>query len=137
MTEAEAIEAIAQHWLEEWPTLRPLVPFVFENEAQTFARGDTWARVAIVPIVRYQSTAGSEGNRKFTMRNQIVVQLFGPVDRGVRGLFELADDVRKVFEAQRISQEIVTYAGSTRPSPGDGRWAMVVVTTPYWVDETR
>jgi hypothetical protein len=134
VTEAEVIEALAQHWRDTWPALS-VVPFTFDNEIADSA--EQYARVSFVPTVRSQATMGTEGARRFHMRGQIFVQLFGPVNVGVKSLYELADKAREVFEATRIADEITTYAGSTRQSPSDGVWSMVTVTIPYLAEELR
>lgn len=135
MTEAEAIEALTQRWVDAWPALRPTVPFTFEGEVTDSA--DAWVRVTFLPTVRAQGTLGPEGSRRFESRGQVFAQIFAPLGAGVQLLHQLADDVRKVYEARRIADEIVTYAGTTRMGPGDGRWVMAVVTVPYTFDELR
>lgn len=134
MTEAQAIEALTQHWIDTWPGLSA-VPFTFDNEIADSAA--SYVRVSFVPTVRAQRTMGTEGGRQFSNRGQVFVSLFGPVNVGVKALYELAAHVRTVYEAQRIADEILTYAGSTRRSPSDGVWEMVTVTIPYWFDELR
>lgn len=134
MTEAQAIEAMTQHWLDNWP-LEATVPTTFDNEIRDGAA--RYARVSFVPTVRSQATMGTEGARKFHSRGEIFVQLFGPVNAGVKPLYELAGEARKVYEATRIAGEITTYAGSTRRSPSDGVWDMVTVSIPYLFEELR
>ncbi len=133
MTEAEAIDALAQHWIDEWPSLSA-IPFTFDNEIADGAA--QYVRVSFVPTVRNQATMGTEGGRKFQMRGQIFVQLFGAVNVGGKPLFELAGKVRQVYEARNIDG-IHTYAGTTRQTPSDGVWAMATVTVPYLVEELR
>lgn len=134
MTEAQAIEALSQHWIDTWPGLSA-VPFTFDNEVADGAV--SYVRVSFVPLVRSQATMGTEGGRKFQMRGQIFVSLFGLVNVGVKPLLELADKVRTVYEARRIANEIHTYAGSTRRNASDGVWDMISVTVPYLVEELR
>ena len=74
MTEAEVIEALSQHWRDNWPTLSP-VPFTFDNEVGDGA--EQYVRVSFAPLTRTQATMGTEGARKFQMRGVIFVQLFG------------------------------------------------------------
>lgn len=135
MTEAEAVEAIKQRWIDAWPGLQPSVPYTFDNEL--YDAPATWARVSVLHTVREQTTSGPTNGRRFEARGQIFVQLFGEVNVGSKPLSLLADSVREVFESRRIGDEVVTYAGSTRESPTDGRWAMRVVTVPFFYDETR
>jgi hypothetical protein len=135
--EAEALELMSRHFLDEWPALQPgLVDAVtFDNEV--FEGRDTWLRVSFVHTVRVQQTMGSQGGRKFESRGYVFVQLFGPTDVGVKQLAELADDVREVFEGRRLADELTTYAGSSREGPSDGRWATRTVTIPFIYEELR
>ncbi len=143
MTEAQAIEAILQRWETGWLVLHPAsphadhVPYVFDNEV--LEAPALWARVTVIGATRRQATMGPNGGRRFEDRGNIFVQLFGAIDAGDRPLALLAADVRTVLEARRIGTpaDIVTYEGTSRPSPSDGRWAMRTVTVPYAVDEQR
>lgn len=137
MTEAEAIEALTQHWLDTWPALQPTLAdaVVFDNEVLDSL--DTWIRVSFVHTIRRQQTMGTEGGRKYESRGNISVQLFGPIDVGVKQLAGFADDVRKVYEGRRLADELTTYAGSSREGPSDGRWAMRIVTIPFVYEELR
>lgn len=134
MTEAEVIEALSDRFRDMWPTLSA-IPFTLENEIDDSV--EQYIRVEVVPTVRRQVTQGSEGGRKFEMRGNVFVQIFGPVNVGAKPLYVIADLVRTVYEGFRIAEELTTYAGSTRPSPTDAVWAMVTVTIPYIAEELR
>lgn len=134
MTEAQAIEALTQRWIDAWPGLSA-VPYTFDNEIADSA--DSYVRVSFVHTVRAQQTMGSDGGRKFESRGYIFVQLFGPVNVGMKTLAELADKARSVYEGRRLAEELTTYAGSTRESPTDGRWAMRTITIPFAYEELR
>lgn len=145
MTEAQAIEAICQHWIDGWLPLHPgnpldpnHVPFTFDNEE--FASVPTWARVSVVHTVSEQGSMGGPGTRRFERRGQVAVQLFGSVDVGRQALARLADDVRSFLEAAAItaaSGTVHTYAGTTREGPPDGAWHMTLLTVPFWYDQTH
>lgn len=137
MTEAQALELMTQRWLDAWPALQPTLAnaVVFDNEVLDSL--DTWIRVSFVHTIRRQQTMGTEGGRKFESRGNISVQLFGPINVGVKQLATLADDVRAVYEGRRLAEELTTYAGSSREGPTDGRWAMRMVTIPFVYEELR
>lgn len=144
MTEAQAIEAMQEAWvssLSGWPSLHPDVPFVLDDEE--FQAPATWARFSIVHTVSNQISMGGPGQRRFERRGRIAVQLFGEVNQGSAQLAGFADDVRTLLECKSIivapNDYVRTYAGTTtKPSGGtDGRWAMRLVTIPYWYTETR
>jgi len=134
VTEAQAIEALTQRWIDAWPGLSA-VPYTFDNEIADSA--DSYVRVSFVHTVRRQATLGSDGGRKFESRGYVFVQLFGAVNVGVKTLAELADKTRSVYEGRRLAEELTTYAGSTRESPSDGRWAMRTITIPFAYEELR
>lgn len=142
MTDAEAEEAILQRWLDTWTTLTggtndaPTVPFQLPNENFTATDGP-WCRVAVLPTVRTQSTQGRAGTRRFTNRGRIMVQLFGPINAGMRALNLLVAHVRTVFEARRIGNDITTEAASSPREAEDGSWAQLTVSIPYDYDEQR
>lgn len=142
MTEAQAVEAIQEAWEAGWEALHPAdpndpdhVPYVFDNEAAPTEA--TWARVAIVPTVRDQTSLGPPGSRRYEQRGQIAVQLFGPVDAGRGPLVTLADDVRTVLEGKSLGGGVYTEGAATRAIPATGDWDMLVVTVPFAFYEQR
>ena len=135
MTEAEAIEAITQRWIDAWPGLQPAVPYTFTNEA--FDAVDNWARVTVLHTSRVQVTAGAAGSRKFEVTGRIQVQLFGSLDVGERSLALMAGHVRTVLEGRRIGDDVVTHAAASRETTTDGRWAMKIVSVPFRYHDTR
>jgi len=136
VTEAQALEALAQRWVDVWPTLQPGAPYSFEGETSDAA--PTWARVTFRPLAEDQATLGRPA--RFEHRGMIFVQLFADLDQGRAPLDALVESVREVFAARAIavgSEEITTYAGPARSLPSDGRWLMAVMSIPYWFDEQR
>lgn len=139
MTEAEAIEAIQQRFIDGWTAIHPAdpedpdhVPFTFSGEV--FDSSDTWVRLSVNHSTRNQMTAGATA--RFDSRGNIMVQLFGSIDIGATQLAELAEDVRTVLEGIRL-QDIVIRAGASRPAGTDGRWEMKIVTLPFEVEQQR
>jgi hypothetical protein len=136
MTEAEAIEALAQRWVDTWPTTpSSAVPFVFGTEP--YVAIDTWVRVTFISTARRQATQGSAPNRRFEQKGYVAVQMNVPVGDGGKQLAVLAGSVRTVYESLRISEDLGTYAATPNPVPTDGRWDMSTITIPFWFDEHR
>lgn len=143
MTEAQAIEAMTQRWIDAWPGLQPSVPYTFRGEAMDAA--PAWARVTFRPSLRLQATLGRPA--RFEDRGTIFVQLFSDVGGGELALVTLAESVRAVYESRTIgSEELVTFAATRRfggddgrggTVVDDGRWIMSVMTIPYWFDEQK
>lgn len=141
MTEAQAHEAILQHWATQWATLHPVGPnYVWWTQLNELGdAAESWVRVAIVPVLSRQATIGSPP--KWRRSGTIGVQIFVPVGAGTRRASALADDVRRVLEGQMISgpdsEPVVTLAGSSGSPLSDGAWLMLTVTFPYSFDEVR
>lgn len=144
MTEAEAVEALTQRWIDAWTaaTAPATIPYAFEGE--TIDAAATWVRVTFRGAARVQATMGPVNGRRFEDRGTIFVQIFVDIGLGARTAATIAGAVRTVYEGRTIgSSELVTYAATHRtggerdPRQTDGRWSMSVVTIPYWFDETR
>jgi len=143
MTEAQAIEAMTQRWIDAWPTASSSVPYTFRGE--TFDAVPKWARVTFRPTLRVQATMGRPA--RYEDRGVIFVQLFADVGLGEKPLVEMAGCVRTVFESLALSADLLVTFAATRRMGGDdgrggvvvddGRWVMSVVTIPYWFDEQR
>ncbi len=147
MTEAQAIEAILQHWEAGWEAIHPAapadldhVPWTAENE--TFDSVAAWVRISIVPTVSNQASMAGVGFRRWARMGQIAVQIFTDVNAGDQARALLADDVRTVLEGASIStagvsEPVRAYAGSTTDKTTDGAWNMCVVTVPFRYDNHR
>lgn len=132
MTEADANEAITQHWHTEWDALHGSasgdeVAYVLEGDAALSA--SEWVRFAIVPSVSSLQTLDAAQRERTAL---LTVQIFTPPNE-TRRASELVDDVRSVLEAQVISsgsERIWTLAASASPGLNDGAWIMRVVSVP-------
>lgn len=148
MTEAQAVEAMLQHWADAWEALHPddaddpdYVPWIADGEqlADPPAR---WARISIIHTASGQITTGGTGARRFERLGRIAVQLFADAGAGRAALAELADDVRTCLEGARMGYEdepehVHAYAGQTSSEDTDGRWLMAVVHVPFRYDQIR
>lgn len=132
MTEADANEAISQHWRTGWEELHGAasgdhVPDVLEGDAALSS--SEWVRFAIVPSVSSLQTLDAAQRERTAL---LAVQVFTPPS-GTRRASTLVDDVRAVLEAQVISsgsERIWTLAASVSPGQNDGAWIMRVVSVP-------
>lgn len=131
MTDADAHEAIAQHWRTGWDTLHGSgsgdeVTDVAEGEIG--ASDEEWVRLAVVPTVSQLQTLDAAQRERNAL---IAVQIFALPASGTRRATELVDDVRTVLEAQVIAsggERVWTLEASAQPGPSDGAWLMRVVT---------
>jgi hypothetical protein len=140
MTEAQAVEAILQHWKTAWEAAQPTIPWTTTNEV--YRSEAAWVRIAVVPTVSNQASMGPSGSRRWARRGQIAVQVFTAVNNGDAARAGLADTVRTCLEGARIStagvdEPVCTYAGSTGEQSTDGAWNMCVVTVPFRYDQHR
>ena len=145
MTEAQAIEAILQHWEDGWEALHPAdtsdpdhVPWTPDDE--TFEAVASWVRITIVPTTAAQGSLGA--TPRWIRRGQIAVQIFTTPNEGAAAGALLADDVRTVLEGKRIAldgddEPVCTYAGASQPLGNDGAWRSAVVVIPYRFDQHR
>lgn len=139
MTEAQAVEAMLEHWENGWEGLHPEDPddpdhvkVVYDNEAAVGV--PLWARVTIIETLRQQTTSGPKGTRRFEVRGRIAVQLFAEVDQGSGPITALSDDVRTVLQGQTIavgSEEIALFETVGAAITTDARWAMRLIATTY------
>lgn len=139
MTDAEAIEAIAQRWTSEWKIRQPSIPFALQNEAFRTQDVEAFATVTIGNTTPKQLTQGPIGTRLFQYRGVINAKLYGPLDVGGQQLAVLAGDVRGALASQTIGGgpsmiPLHTFAASTVPGK-EGRWATLLVAVPFeWHD---
>lgn len=139
MTEAQAIEALLQHWKTTWEALHPTdVPWTPDNEA--FDSVAKWARITMVPTVSNQGSLGAVP--RWIRRGYIAVQIFAVPNVGSGALARLADDVRTCLEGRSITvvgvdEPMCVYAGSTSATTADGAWSMCTVTLPFRADQHR
>ena len=139
MTEAEAYEALLQHWATAWAALHPpgptYIPWIADNEVASSEA--TWVRVSMVPTV---STIASIGEATKRMRQgRVAVQLYTPANAGPGELFRLIGDVRTCLEDKAITvntERLHLVAASASGPSSDAVWFMSVVTVEYWFLET-
>lgn len=128
----EAREAVYRRFVDNVPASIGS-NFAFEGEKYEAPDDVIWARLVVTHEAGTQDSIGTAGNRKFLRRARVLVQIFEPVDRGLRTLDLAADEVRNIFEG-------VTFSGlyfvgvDVRESGQDGEWFQLVVDAPfdYW-----
>lgn len=120
-----AREAIYQRFVDNLPVALG-GRYAFEGEKYDPPSDSLWARLTVAHEAGTQDTLGVTGARKFLRRGRVLVQVFGPVDAGLRTLDLAADEIRDIFEG-------VTFSGlyfvgvDVRESGQDGEWLQLVV----------
>jgi len=124
-----AREAIYQRFVSNLPTGLG-GRYSFESEKYDPPADLPWARLTVAHEDGTQSSFGATGSRKFLRRGRVLVQVFAPVDAGLRTLDGIADEIRDIFEG-------VTFSGlyfvgvDVRESGQDGEWFQLVVDAPF------
>lgn len=129
--EARAIEAMYRRFHDRWPLVAPSVAYAFENEIGE-APSSPWARVSARHTTAEIATMGA--NQLIERRGWLYVQIFGDVDAGRAPLAELAALARQALEGCSLELgpgRLHLYEGGSRESPGDGRWALTLVSVPF------
>lgn len=135
MTEAQAVEAILQHWKTNWEALHPEIPWTTDNEFKTAEA--RFVRIAIVHTASRNIAYGTV-TRKARM-GRVAVQLFARPDEGLGAIAELADGARSVLENRSIytagvDEPVSTYAGESINMETDAAWQMQVVQVGFRYD---
>lgn len=143
MTEYDAIKAIHQRWMQQWPGLSTNQPYVFDSDVFD-EPVNAYARLSVTLTGDEQHTLGAAPNRKFLRTGQIDVKLFGSANLGRGPLDQTAALVRTIFEGARFGATgtedgVVCYASSSKElkSQTDAQWWLLLVSTPFEFFEVR
>ena len=130
----EAREAIYQRFADN--TALAVSAYTFQSEDFQSPTDAPWARLIVNHEAGVQDSLGPIGSRKYLRRGRVLVQLFGPVDQGLRALDLLADATRDIFEGTRFSG-LYFISADVRESGQDGEWYQLTVDAPFDYQETK
>tara|TARA_R110000796_G_scaffold41179_2_gene101985 strand:+ start:29209 stop:29622 length:414 start_codon:yes stop_codon:yes gene_type:complete len=130
----EAREAVYQRFVDN--TSLAGSAYTFASESFKPAADTAWARVTVTHEAGEQDSMGKAGDRKYLRRGRLLVQLFGPVDQGLRALDLLADATRDIFEGTQFSG-LYFVSADVRETGQDGEWFQLVVDAPFDYQETK
>jgi hypothetical protein len=136
VTEAEAAEAVLQHWKPLWEAAHPSVPWRPEDEAHNSE--DEWVRISFVPATRANQAVGGA---RLANGGFVSVQVFVLSNQGSLRGRQLCDSVREILENVTIAsphpddEPICLYAGEPGAPSRDGKWTMRVVNVRYRYDD--
>tara|TARA_R110002167_G_scaffold93122_2_gene249824 strand:+ start:20645 stop:21058 length:414 start_codon:yes stop_codon:yes gene_type:complete len=130
----EAREAIYTRFVAQ--TSLASSAYTFASESFKPAADLPWARVTVAHEAGEQDSLGKAGDRKYLRRGRVLVQLFGPVDQGLRALDLLADATRDIFEGTQFSG-LYFVSADVRESGQDGEWFQLVIDAPFDYQEIK
>ena len=112
---------IRERFNTQWPSLRPTIPYVMDNQGvaeESFpTRNEPFVRLT---ILNGEARQVENGNTNRWRRPGIVeIQIFVPAGSGDGLAHELADSVRDIFEGRTISG--VIFRATSEQRAGRGR----------------
>lgn len=137
---ADTCQVIRERFNDQWPTLQPNVPYIFDNQGANDAdiptRDSAWVRLTILDAEGQQVEMGNK--RRWRKPGVVIVQVFVPAGTGDGLGAELCDTVRDIFEGRTISG--VIFRATSRDRVGRGRdsaWMQWNASTAFQADELR
>ncbi len=141
ITDRQAAEAVVQKWDTEFPSLHPTVMYGFSLETfkEPADRSATWAIVELKGTGSRQETLGRKGQREYLRQANILVRLFGPLNKGSGGLSDLVASVRQIYEGESFGGISPGEGGASNPVEigSNGRFHEILVVTPVTYNEKR
>lgn len=117
----QARELIYQRFVDNWPAG---TPYTFDNEAYK-PPATKWVRLSVRNIDSGQESLGAIGNRKFLRKGMVWLQIFVPLDSGLKDADTLASSFRSIFEGVTFSNIRFTNVLVKEGTP-DNKWYRVV-----------
>lgn len=109
----------------------------FANEDFNPPVGQSWTRLAMIHQTGNQETLQEVGFRRFLREGIISVQLFFPLNDGLRNTDALIATARAIFEGRTLAGPIwCTDANVFEIGPSDG-WFQVNIDTNFAYEEVR
>lgn len=131
----QAREAIYSAFTTAWGSTTSIA---LDNEAFTPAEGSPYVRLAVRHLGRRQSTLGKPGNRKFESLGAAFVQVFVPINTGVKDADVLAKAAQDIFEGVTLAGVEVSFLDVTvRETGPSGKWFGVTVQADFNYDEIK
>jgi len=131
----QAREAIYSAFVTAWGATTPIA---LDNEAYSPAENTSYVRLAVRHTGRSQRTLGAAGNRKYGSLGAAFVQVFVPINSGVKSADDLATQARNIFEGVTLASVDVSFLDVlVRETGPDGKWYGVVVQANFDYEEIK
>ena len=112
--------------------------FTLDNETFKPPKGGVWARLVVRHAVRSQESLGGLGRRKFDSIGSAIMQCFGPLDKGVKGVDTLAEVAQGIFEGKTLLPENIRFTSAVVTEIGPTEdWYMINVESLFTYTETK
>lgn len=133
----DAREAIYGQFINNFSAV-PADRVTAENEEFSPPSGVAWVRLSVSHRVALQDSLGGEGSRKFSRTGAVFVQVFTPLDQGVREADTIAQAAKVVLEGKSLSGNDIRLNTATirEGGPENGLYSLVVE-VPFVYTETR
>lgn len=130
----DAREAVYQRFVDNWSS----TPYVFDNEDSADLDGGAvaWARLSVRETAGGQETLGPTGGRKYRRQASAFVQVFTPVNAGMKAAGDLAAAARAIFEGTSFGDLDFNNARVSDTGPDD-KWQTTLVEAVFDFTETK
>lgn len=138
----EARAAVYERWLDEWENA---APSCFDNEAfdppkDASGKALPWARCSVRSMVGGQETLGEPGNRKYTRKALVRVELYGVPGVGMKAVDLLVQRAMGMFEGRSLPGTRVMLYDASSAEVGlvdEGRWNLSTVQAYFDYEEVK
>lgn len=129
-----ARETIYQAFVDGWGATPA---YTFANEHFEPPADASWVRLTVLHQTASQETLGEVGFRRFRRQGIISLQIFVPINDGLRDIDALMQTARAIFEGRTLTGPIwCTDANAFEAGPSDG-WYQFNIDIDFAYEETR
>lgn len=115
-------------WVESYNT-----PIAYGNVDYDSEGVDEWVRFSVHWEDGVQASLGNDC-RLHRFYGSIIVQIYAPVNLGMKRVLQLTDEVIDILTSQQISGAVLGTA-STRMIGQTNNWEQINVRCPFWLDQ--
>lgn len=121
-TLVEATEGFLQRFSDQWGAATPVT-----HDNESYDGVTEFVRLSVTELVSVQHTLGAVGGREYRRELLGTIQVFVPLNQGVKNASTLADTARKIYEGVSESSGVEYYRATVnRIGPSDGWFQMNV-----------
>lgn len=129
-----AREAIYQAFSTAWGATTPVA---FDNEKFDPPSNAPWVRLVVRHLVRQQNSMGGVGSRRWRSNGLVFVQVFVPLNTGIRSSDSLAQTVRTTLEGIQLSGPVWFNDALVREVGESDGWFQTNVEAEFVYDEVK